>query len=619
MTNYPSADPQHKSNDEDRRMTRATVLKVFAIIAAVSVVLRIAYVGHLYEDDGLWFAAAEEILRGKALYRQIYFDKPPGLPLTYALLFSLFGAHILVIRLFTILYTLAISAVLYVMGKRLYDQRAGLLAAAMFAVFSTSHSLGHIQSMNTDCLMALPYTAAAYLMIRSRRDNGISKAQRMRLALAGGVLGGVAFQINPKGAFDLVFFAVFLIASILWAKAGVERQRRQTAPTQASLSALSLFAIATAGFAIGSLPFLAYIAATASMTDYWRYFWEWGARYADYYSAGTIAASAVRLTVGYFALNDILLITIAYVVVTTIKTFRPALEARRAGLADGADMKSEGTFESDATMIAWFAVSYAAVAVGGRFYSHYFFQILPSLCLIGARGLLGILAEIKTRNRILRRVVVAALLIGFLFTLVRFHGRSFLLAVDLARNAKNSLNIGWYHEVRNREERAVAAIVRDLPDGPDAAENMPLEAIRKGGPRAREANGPSDYVFVWGYRPEIYFWSGLLPASRYLSTQPLTGVPADVQYTNGEHRSILDESSTAAARAQLISDLQETQPKYIIDELGFFNGDLAILEYPELKEYMGSYKALGATGRFLVYIRRDLTRKNLLRNPTGQP
>jgi hypothetical protein len=78
-------------------------------------------------------------------------------------------------------------------------------------------------------------------------------------------------------------------------------------------------------------------------------------------------------------------------------------------------------------------------------------------------------------------------------------------------------------------------------------------------------------------------------------------------------------SSTVAARAQLISDLKQTQPKYIIDELGFFNGDLEILEYPELKELMSSYKALGSTGRFLVYIKRDLMRKNLLRNPTGQP
>src|SRR5262245_41438442 len=109
--------------DETRRLKPATVLKFFVIIAVVAVLLRIFYIGHLYEDDGLWFTAGEEIARGKALYREIYFDKPPGLPLLYALLFSVFGAHILVIRLFTIVYVLAISAVLFRFGTRLYNQQ----------------------------------------------------------------------------------------------------------------------------------------------------------------------------------------------------------------------------------------------------------------------------------------------------------------------------------------------------------------------------------------------------------------------------------------------------------------------------------------------------------------
>src|SRR5512144_1330970 len=117
MTNAGLAE-RNQLTDEPRRLTRASLFKVFAIIALVGFLLRIFYAGHLYEDDGLWFAAAEEVLRGKALYSEIYFDKPPGLPLVYALLFSLFGTHILVIRLFTILYALAVSAVLYLFGTR---------------------------------------------------------------------------------------------------------------------------------------------------------------------------------------------------------------------------------------------------------------------------------------------------------------------------------------------------------------------------------------------------------------------------------------------------------------------------------------------------------------------
>src|SRR2546422_6654600 len=134
------ADPQNELTDIQNLLTRITALKLFAIIAAVSFILRIAYAGHLYEDDGLWFTVGEEIVRGKALYREIYFDKPPGLALIYATLFWLFGAHILTIRLFTIVYSVLISAVLYLFGSWLYDKRIGLLAAAMFAVFSTTYA-----------------------------------------------------------------------------------------------------------------------------------------------------------------------------------------------------------------------------------------------------------------------------------------------------------------------------------------------------------------------------------------------------------------------------------------------------------------------------------------------
>jgi hypothetical protein len=160
----------------------------------------------------------------------------------------------------------------------------------------------------------------------------------------------------------------------------------------------------------------------------------------------------------------------------------------------------------------------------------------------------------------------------------------------------------------------VAAVVRDLADGADAAEHLGLEAIRAAGPSMERDGGPGDYVFVWGYRPEIYFWSGLLPASRYLSSQPLTGVPADVHYFDDEYRSLLDEGVMARAREQVVRDLEETQPKYIVDEIGFFNSDLAILKYPELRELMSKYKAIGSTGRFLLYLRRDLTKKALRRS-----
>src|SRR6185295_7849154 len=104
----------------------------------------------------------------------------------------------------------------------------------------------------------------------------------------------------------------------------------------------------------------------------------------------------------------------------------------------------------------------------------------------------------------------------------------------------------------------------------DTTDRSDIEAFRTVGKRNRQAGGALGYLFVWGYRPEIYYWSGLLPASRYLSAQPLNGVPADVQYFGDDYRSVLDDDVTAEARAELARDLEETAPKYIVDEAAFY-------------------------------------------------
>jgi 4-amino-4-deoxy-L-arabinose transferase-like glycosyltransferase len=625
MKNAGLAEQPNELTDEQDRVTRATVLKIFAIIAVVSFVLRIVYAGHLYEDDGLWFTVGEEVLRGKALYSEIYFDKPPVLAFVYALLFWIFGAHLLTIRLFTMAYSVAISGVLYLFGSRLYNKRVGLLAAVMFAVFSTTYP--HLQMLSTDFLMVMPYAVGAYLLVRSvldARDAHHNRSSRDWQALAGGALVGLAFQTNPKAIFDLIFFAAFLFVSRRWNVADSKRSAK-TITSQPAASAIEavgkesggtlagsrLFVLAAAGLLASSLPFLAYIAATRSLSAYWTYVWDWGARYGSYYSAGTIIVAAVNSGANYLALNNALLIGLGFVLVTVARQMRGG--GAGTDQAAGASFRTVATFRADVLLLIWFAVSFAGVMLGGRFYAHYFLETLPSLCLIGARGVTGVISSLKARSEGFRRVIIALLVIGFTFTLIRFHGRGVLLAIDWARGTTSRFNATWYYNVRDHEERMVAAVVRELPDGEDAAGLVGLEAIRADGPRTREVRGPTDYLFVWGYRPEIYFWSGLVPASRFLSTQPLTGVPADIHYFGDDYRSVLDEGGTALARGQLIRDLQETRPKYIVDELGMFNSGLSINSYPELKEFMADYKATGAVARFMIYCRRDLLKKNLRR------
>jgi 4-amino-4-deoxy-L-arabinose transferase-like glycosyltransferase len=573
-------------------------VKLFAILLAAAFILRIFYCRHLYQDDGLWLTAAEELLRGKALYREIYFDKPPVLPLVYALLFRIFGVHLLVIRLFSILYLAATALMLYLFGSRLHDRRAGLLAAVLFTIFS-SQSSGHTQALNTDFLMTLPYTAGAFLFVLSRIRT--DRQPHFWYSLGGGVLSGVAFQINPKGIFNLLFYGLLIFVGFRW---------QPTESRKLWRDGLKPLLIATGGFIAGCAPFIAYVAATRSLTMYWTYVWAWGARYAEYYPLTTLIEQGARLYVGYFTLNNLLLITLIVVVWNTAK----AVLARRADRIEygGEDSSLPRLLRSDTTLLIWFGVSMVGMSTGARFFLHYFFQILPALCLIGGRGLTMIGDALKRpadgpRMRLLRRAFVGLMIAGFAFTLIRLQGRTLVLAGDWFRGKESAFTAEWFHQKLNREERMVAANLRDMPDGPDEVDRAGVDGFRVAGPWT---GGSADYLFVWGYRPEIYYWTGLLPASRYLSVQPLTGVPADVQYVNGENRSLIDETAKAAARAQLIEDLCETKPLYIVDEVGMFNSELAINNYPELHDFMRGYKPRGTVERFMIYRKRDKKEKS---------
>ena len=118
----------------------------------------------------------------------------------------------------------------------------------------------------------------------------------------------------------------------------------------------------------------------------------------------------------------------------------------------------------------------------------------------------------------------------------------------------------------------------------------------------RPADGPPDYLFIWGNWPEVYYFSGLLPSSGYLSSQPLTGVPADVWFGSESYRIILDPSATAAAREGLARELMQTPPKYIIDELATRDSHLSIENYSELRDIVRRYERSDLAPGAPIYI-----------------
>jgi hypothetical protein len=107
---------------------------------------------------------------------------------------------------------------------------------------------------------------------------------------------------------------------------------------------------------------------------------------------------------------------------------------------------------------------------------------------------------------------------------------------------------------------------------------------------------PQDMIQVWGFRPEVYVYSNRLAASRFLDSQPLTGVPAD--------RHLTDSKPVAPELAKANrAELARSRPALILDGLGIYNPNLAITRYPDLDSWMSHYRPIGRSGMFLLYQR----------------
>jgi hypothetical protein len=105
-----------------------------------------------------------------------------------------------------------------------------------------------------------------------------------------------------------------------------------------------------------------------------------------------------------------------------------------------------------------------------------------------------------------------------------------------------------------------------------------------------------DNLFVWGYRPEIYVYSHLAAATRFLDSQPLTGVPADRHLTQSAP---VETAESSARRAELAA----SRPTFVVDGLGAYNPRLALRAYPDLRSWMAEYRELARTGGTVIYRR----------------
>lgn len=422
-------------------------------------------------------AAARQMLAGKVLYRDVWYDKPPLVPLFYVLMGALDGW---VLRAIGAVYSLLACILAFVFARDLYGRREAFWAAGLLAFFLILDFPVSVIPIGPDMLMLVPHLFAVYLAWQGR-------------AFYSGLAAGAAFLCNAKAVFVLAACAVFCLPEI---------------------------AALAAGFSVPLVSAGLMLWVQGSWTGYLDQTWIWGAVYAGNTFVTDPVRSGIVRTINWLGFH--------------------------AALVAGALQRWPWR------MIAWFVLSLSAVALGGRFFPRYYLQVLPPLVVLGSYGI--------ARHKYLRYAAIALLLIPA----IRFGPRYFTLAAHPTAP--------WTDTDMDRDSREASAIVKRLA-------------------------APGDTLFVWGYRPEDWIYTGLTAANRYMDCQALTGVPADRHLTQSQ---AVSTSGTAEAR----SEVARSHPAFIMDGLTKFNPSLDMAKYPELKSWIAEYQPIAQTRFTVVYRRR---------------
>jgi hypothetical protein len=493
---------------------------------------------------------------------------------------------------------------IYVLGARVYSRKTGLWAAFLFVYFAASYQTQDSMAANTELLMVLPYVLSYYCYLRGSPGTPLLAGSRgsrngCPWLIAAGLMAGIATLFKQVGLLLLIFFVVneSLRAIVDRRRTsqshqedavpghdvgdsrteGYDTARNKPLSFKVPVPRLGLIAL---GVVLIFAALIAWLWVNGALAGFWRNAVQLGGFYINSLPATLWFKFLLFRSLGYVLLTAALWLLAGFGLGPAARLVKLTFTGRTAH--QSARISGDnGLATTDVSIALWCMVSLAAVFSSGRFYGHYFILALPALSLLGARGVARLSEEFLIplhRRRALSFAVLIALL--FAFNLFRFHHRTAILAYEAITGRRTHWSREWGMSRREQNAQEVADIIRER----GIAEGEPL--------------------YIWGYALDVYWRSGCIPASRYLTPYYVTGefypeVPASAAQERGRF--------WQEARSQFLDDLKRSRPRLILN----VDEPIETLPYPEIVDFVHEkYKLDGIIGsdppyQFIGYARRD--------------
>ena len=160
----------------------------------------------LERDEGEYAYTGRLLLLGIPPYKLAYSMKFPGTAAVYAVFLAIFGESSAGVHLGLILLNLSTIGLMFLLGKRLFDQIGGIVAACAYAILSLMpYVLG--QAAHATHFVVLPVIAGTLLLLRAL------DRQSVGLIFASGCLFGLGFLMKQPGVLFVIFGVVYLLAA----------------------------------------------------------------------------------------------------------------------------------------------------------------------------------------------------------------------------------------------------------------------------------------------------------------------------------------------------------------------------------------------------------------------
>jgi hypothetical protein len=283
----------------------------------------------------------------------------------------------------------------------------------------------------------------------------------------------------------------------------------------------------------------------------WEDFWLWGWQYNFTLMEGMTWRSFTTRLVG----------TTPRFILVWLGLWVPAVAAIRDGIGS-----SRRTPEGQRLAILWLGGSALAVCAGGRFFGHYFIQLLPPLCVLAALRLAAWWSRAGSALGATwkRGLIVAALAIPPMVYLV----------------------VNWQEELRRMNGEPI--FVQEVAA---AVQGLTTEDER---------------IVVWGRMPELYYFAERLPGTRFITVDWIVGMNP-YNYADGNAR--LKNGGESPIGNLFLADLTANRPKLIIDTSpeNFRNyGRYPTADFPRFRQFIDrNYRRRQTVGRSVIYEIKD--------------